>query len=309
MSNVVLITGASGFIGRHLARRYSNEGWHVIGIGRSDFESGIQWGINEWIIHDLAKGPLAAINTRPNLVIHCAGGASVLRSVENPHKDFLDTVVGTENIIESMRQYWPYAKMVHISSAAIYGSCVYEGVSESFPAEPVSPYGSNKYCAELLIKSYAKNFGINAVIVRLFSIYGPTLQKQLIWDACNKLIDGRSEFFGTGNEIRDWLHINDVAELVGVCANQASTSVPVVNGGSGVGVRISTVLQKLAFLLNINSSLKYTGAAREGDPSILVADVSLAKKYGWNHKVDLDSGLADYVEWFCYARNKSGICI
>ena len=148
------------------------------------------------------------------------------------------------------------------------------------------------------MNSYARNYGLNAVIVRLFSIYGNTLKKQLLWDACNKLSSGCGEFFGTGKEIRDWLHIDDVVNLLQVCANHASTAVPVVNGGSGVGVSTEDVLRRLVKLLGVDIVVDFTGRVREGDPSVLVANVATAKSYGWRPAVDLNDGLSDYVEWF-----------
>ena len=294
----VLITGASGFIGRNLAKKYSKDGWGVTGVGRSDWNDGHQWGIKKWVVSDLSTGELKKIESVPDLVIHCAGGSSVVRSIDNPYKDFMDTVNGTVNVLEYVRKFCPNAIFLYISSAAVYGSCDSGGVSENFSLSPVSPYGSNKCCAELMVNSYARNYGLNAVIVRLFSIYGNTLKKQLLWDACNKLSSGCGEFFGTGKEIRDWLHIDDDVNLLQVCDNHASTAVPVVNGGSGVGVSTEDVLRRLVKLLGLDIVVDFTGRVREGDPSVLVANVATAKSYGWRPAVDLNDGLSDYVEWF-----------
>ena len=297
-NKTVLITGASGFIGRNLAKKYSKDGWNVIGVGRSDWSDGHRWGIREWVVSDLSVGGLQSIESVPSLVIHCAGGSSVVRSMDNPYKDFMDTVNGTVNILEYVRKFCPNAIFLYISSAAVYGSCDSGGVSEDFLPSPVSPYGSNKYCAELMVNSYARNYGLSAVIVRLFSIYGNTLRKQLLWDACNKLSSGCGEFFGTGKEIRDWLHIDDVVNLLQVCASHASTAVPVVNGGSGVGVSTEDVLGRLIKFLGVDIAAEFTGRVREGDPSILVANVATAKNYGWKPMVDFNDGLSDYVKWF-----------
>ncbi|TDA81588.1 SDR family oxidoreductase, partial [Halomonas marinisediminis] len=79
---------------------------------------------------------------------------------------------------------------------------------------PMSPYGFSKLSAELLAQEYSQCFGVNSISVRPFSLYGPGLKKQLLWDACNKFSKGIGEFFGTGEEVRDWLHVEDASSMI-----------------------------------------------------------------------------------------------
>ena len=101
---------------------------------------------------------------------------------------------------------------------------------------PVSPYGVHKKIAEDLCRSYGQHFKIASCVIRLFSVYGVRLRKQLLWDECLKLSKNEITFFGTGQETRDWLHIHDVVNLLFTAAEHASSHCPTVNGGTGVGV-------------------------------------------------------------------------
>ena len=108
----------------------------------------------------------------------------------------------------------------------------------------MSPYGQHKRMMEQLCQSYATSFGMKSIVVRLFSVYGPMLRKQLLWDLCNRIQDGsrRLVLGGTGGEIRDWTHVRDVTRLL---ATLPTYDVPrpyhVVNGGSGVGTSVAQI--------------------------------------------------------------------
>ena len=188
--------------------------------------------------------------------------------------------------------------MVYPSSAAVYG------LGESLPNRendallPVSPYGMHKLMAENLCDSYARNFDISTVMVRFFSIYGDGLQKQLLWDACSKAARGDTKFSGSGAELRDWLHVEDAASLLEASISYASSSCPVVNGGSGTGLSVKNILSRLFSLYGSDLPCNFSGTSRPGDPAGYQADVSRLEQWGWRPEVDLDVGLARYISWF-----------
>ena len=134
--------------------------------------------------------------------------------------------------------------------------------------------------------------------MRLFSVYGTGLRKQLLWDACNKLAAGDGRFGGYGGEIRDWLHIEDAARLLIAAARHASPGCPVVNGGSGEGVAIRDMLTELLGLLAPSIRLEFTGTARPGDPDSYVADIAGARAWGWSPREDRAAALRAYARWF-----------
>jgi UDP-glucose 4-epimerase len=119
-----------------------------------------------------------------------------------------------------------------------------------------------------------------------------------LWDAVQKIARGESKFFGTGEEIRDWLHVEDAARLLITAASYASTNCPIVNGGSGVGVSVREILTELFICFERTDAPNFSGATRSGDPAGYQADISIARCWGWNPEVNWHAGLCSYTDWF-----------
>jgi UDP-glucose 4-epimerase len=300
MSKNVVVTGAHGFIGRHVARKFSADGWNVVGIGHGSWiqDEWQQWGLAEWHVADINLDSLSAYAGRPDVIVHCAGSGSVGFSMTHPYQDFQRTVATTLAVLEFARLYAPQARVAYPSSAGVYGIVQKLPIAETDPLSPASPYGVHKRLAEDLCASYARHFDISVAVVRLFSVYGVGLRKQLLWDASQKIMGGGNGFFGTGEEIRDWLHVEDAADLLLTAAGHASSECPMVNGGSGVGVTVREVLTELFGCFERADVPNFTGAARSGDPVGYVADISIAKQWGWKPKMELHEGLREYAQWF-----------
>jgi UDP-glucose 4-epimerase len=157
----------------------------------------------------------------------------------------------------------------------------------------------HKLMAEQMVEFSAQQFGIPSAIVRLFSIYGCGQRKQLLWDACRKLSAGDNVFMGTGEEVRDWIHVEDAAELMMLAAGHASSQSPIVNGGSGDGVTVREVVEQLSrSLLSKEPAVRFSGAPRAGDPARFVADIQRATSWGWRPVHDWKTGMAEYVAWW-----------
>lgn len=300
MQKIALVTGAYGFVGRHVARQLAKNGWHVIGLGHGSWvcEEWQAWGIDEWHNADITLEELITYAGEPHMIVHCAGSGSVGFSMTHPYQDFQRTVATTLAVLEFARLYAPQARVSYPSSAAVYGVVEKLPIKVTDPLSPASPYGVHKCLAEELCKSFAKHFGISVAVVRLFSVYGAGLRKQLLWDAAEKLKLGDNCFFGNGEEIRDWLHVEDAAGLLITAAEHASSSCPIVNGGSGVGVSVQELLKELFACFEHNTAPNFSGTARSGDPAGYVADISLSKQWGWQPLISLKDGLRDYVAWF-----------
>ena len=297
MHKVALVTGAAGFIGRHVARRLANDGWKVTGIGHGDKPSE-DWGVSEWYESSLTAQALLQIPDSPALVVHCAGSGSVAASLADPENDRQKTVESSLILLEYLRNKAPKAAIVYPSSAAVYGLCDPHPIPATQALQPVSPYGQHKCDAEKLFRAYAAEYGLKVAIVRLFSVYGPGLKKQLLWDACKRLTNGENLFFGTGDETRDWLHVEDAAALLLLAANYASEHSPVINGGSGTATTNRQILQQLASTIDKNSTPEFNQQTRPGDPLHYHADITSAKAWGWQPGISLAKGIEDYVNWF-----------
>ena len=296
----MLVTGASGFLGRHVARLLANRGYIVTGIGHGEWpeDDWKAWGLSAWHRDDVTMATLQQHAGVPAAVFHCAGGGSVAFANDSPLLDFKSTVETTAVVLEFVRVMAPGCRIVYPSSASVYGTVKEMPIGESSLAVPISQYGIHKLMAEQLVGSYAREFATRAAVVRLFSVYGCGLRKQLLWDACRKFTEGDPVFMGTGDEVRDWLHVEDAAELMVMAGENASADCCVVNGGRGEGVTVRAILRHLGDCLDSGPAPKFSGAQRIGDPSRYVADIGRVRDWGWIPKRDWKQGVQEYAAWY-----------
>jgi UDP-glucose 4-epimerase len=300
----IWITGAKGFIGRHLATHLGEQGRHISGIGHGHWSKieAAQWNVAEWL-----NGEIDAVNLsellnqsgKPDVIYHLAGSSSVGLSFINPLEDFRRTVEATARLLDWVRKQSPDAKIILVSSAAVYGAGHQTPIIEECASKPYSPYGGHKAMMELLSESYVRNFGLNSVVVRLFSVYGDGLSKQLIWDLCSKLSTGNKVTLGgSGEEVRDWIHVKDVAKLLGLFASDNGWNTPVVNGGSGLGITVREIAREVSAQWGGNAQITFNGESRPGDPTYLVADIHRLDKIGFSSDIMLSTGISSYVKWY-----------
>jgi UDP-glucose 4-epimerase len=298
--STILVTGANGFLGRHVCRIAARQGHRVIGIGHGDWveETWRQWGLSVWHELDVTLASLVAHAGAPDLVVHCAGSSSVGFSFENPAQDFDRTVQTTVEVLEYIRTSAPETALVYPSSAAVYGRVAALPINEENPLDPISPYGVHKKMAEDLCRSYGENFGVRVAIVRLFSAYGVELRKQLLWDACRKAVAGDLRFAGSGRETRDWVNAEDAAKLLLIAGDHAGPDAPAVNGASGHEVAIETILGVLFDALETTGRPEFNGSQRAGDPERYAGDPSRALAWGWTPERPWQDGVREYAQWF-----------
>ncbi len=297
MNKTALVTGAAGFIGRHVSRRLADDGWKVMGIGHGQAPSA-EWGLTYWRESPVTKSALLELPDLPSLIIHCAGSGSVAASIAEPETDRQKTVESTRELLEYVRDQVPQASLVYPSSAAVYGICEMHPIPVKQTLNPVSPYGMHKRDAEQLIRNFSANHGLKVAIVRLFSVYGPGLRKQLLWDACKRMYQGECLFYGTGDETRDWLHVEDAASLLVLAAIHASRLCPIVNGGSGSSTTNRAVLQQLAKAIGSPAMPEFNLQTRPGDPLHYHANISDTASWGWRPGIPLEKGIEQYINWF-----------
>ena len=247
-TKTALVTGGYGFLGRAVAHKLKRQDYRVVGVGHGRWTSAeaVAHGFDVWLTAGVSLSSLMTVDERFDLVVHCAGSGSVGYSQTNPLQDFYRTVHSTADLLEYLRLNQSRALLVYPSSAGVYGAKDDRPIKETDAPNPISPYGYHKKIAEDLLASYSRNYGTRVAIVRFFSIYGPGLTKQLLWDAAVKLstAQGEASFWGTGEETRDWIHLADATELI---ARLAESDAPcsIVNGATGTRVTVNAVLNML----------------------------------------------------------------
>lgn len=304
MTRHILITGAGGFLGRNAARHFFASGWMVSGIGHATSEFlPKSWGISNWQQTDVTLDSLSALIEaagRPEVVLHCAGSGSVGRSWDSPFEDFQRTTLSTAAVTESLRLHAPEALLIYTSSAAVYGESEASRLDEDSVLHPMSPYGMHKLASEDLCLGANRIFGLRTAIVRFFSLYGPGLRKQLLWDTSRKLAAGGDtlRLDGSGRELRDFLHVDDATRLLQHIAEQCSAVDPlIVNGATGVGTSVAAIAGLLIEAMDKTGvGLEFSGRCRPGDPSSLVGDVSRLEQLGFQTEIGIAEGIRQFSE-------------
>ena len=309
--SAVWVTGAAGFIGSHLVRHLAAGGHSVAGIDLLSAESvGLDQAVAGWGAAGLSSHCLDAMRDKlgvPDVVYHLAGGSSVGASLANPALDFAATVGGTAILLEWLRTSAPETRLVVVSSAAVYGNIHRGAIGEDAATDPYSPYGAHKYAMEATVKGWSSSFGIPAVGVRLFSVYGPGLRKQLLWDLSNRLHqeDGPVELGGSGEELRDWTHVGDVVRAIDVASGLAQAGMPIINAGTTEGSNVREISHGLVRALGGDPArIHFSGKARPGDPYSLVAAPGQLAELGFEWRIGVEEGLQSYADWYRTAAQK-----
>lgn len=293
-----MILGAGGFIGSHLSNSFLNKGATVHAFGRSlDKLSRPDENLIKYESSNIDDHILNKIES-PDYIYFLIGSASVARSIEAPLLDFEQSIPPLLIILEKLRKDWKNTKLIFISSAAVYGTSANDKTSIKSSLNPVSPYGLNKKISEEYINYYCEHYSINAKIIRPFSVYGPHLKKQLIWDVLNKIKRDEHHFFGSGDELRDWIYIEDFIKILDNYVSKYDSMDNIVNIGSGDAVSVKQVVGILYKLTDTNVSPSFVDGGKEGDPKHLVSDPLEQNCLKPFLNTTLEEGLTETVKWF-----------
>jgi len=278
-----LILGSQGFIGAKLVGLLQGQGHKILTLNKSEFLDEIR---------------LISVLENTDVIINCIGAANVGSSYTNTSDDFESNVVVIKNVLEVLRRHsLQHIKLVNLSSAAVYGNPQKLPVKESDPALPLSPYGYHKYMAELLIKEYAACFGLKTVSMRIFSAYGNGQKKLLLWDLHKKIQKSNAKIvlFGTGNESRDFIHIEDISQQILLAINNADFLGEAINVANGREVKISEIVELYQQYYPNKFDYEFNGEVRLGDPLNWCADISIMESWSYRSIVNLENGIAGYI--------------
>lgn len=301
--STVWVTGAAGFLGRAVARRFLREGWSVVGLGHA--RSAPEPVDMPFLAGEVGPALLTEALDRygpPAVVMHAAGGASVGSADADPAVDFQRSVVSTAALVHVLGRRAPDAHLILPSSAAVYGSRPAGPIPETAEIAPISHYGWHKAQCEQICRQAHRQYGLGCTVIRFFSLYGAGLTKQVLWDVGGRLLAGSGpvDVAGTGTETRDLLHVDDAADLVATLAAappEGAGGIAIVNGGTGIPVPIGELLERLSAALGASGRIRFTGERRAGDPVHYQADIARLWATGFRPRQTLDEGVTAYAGW------------
>jgi NAD dependent epimerase/dehydratase len=307
----VLVTGAGGFIGSHLAEKLARQGGSVRAFVRYTSRGDHGWleSIDPHVLGDIDvfRGDLAnpeavaaAVEGR-EVVLHLGALIPIPYSYRHPREFVTANVEGTLNVLEAARRAG-VSRIVHASTSEVYGTAQSVPIHEDHRLHPQSPYAATKVAADQIALSYQRSFGTPVVIVRPFNTYGPRQSARAVIPTIVSQALARDVIeLGATETTRDFLYVGDSVTGMLRAAAAAGVEGDVINLGTGVEVSIGEVVERVLRLLGRNLPLaRDEQRLRPPDSEVerLVADTDKARRLlGWEPEVNLDEGLQRTIDW------------
>ena len=311
----VLVTGAAGFIGSHLAARLLGRGHVVVGLDNFDpfYDPALKErnaaALADYAGFTLVRGDIrheglvgGLLGRAPGCesVVHLAALAGVRPSIAQPLRYAAVNVTGTLTLLEACRAAG-LKRFVFASSSSVYGAHSAVPFRESDPAvRPASPYAATKRAGELCCSSYTDLFGLDTCALRFFTVYGPRQRPEMAIHKFARLIAaGRPvPFFGDGRSARDYTFIDDIIDGVVAAVERQPPGHTVYNLGGSRTTTLARLVELVAAALGKEAILDRQ-PDQPGDVPITYADVTQAgRDLGYAPKVPIEEGIARFVEWF-----------
>lgn len=292
----ILIIGSWGFIGRHLSTFLKSKGFIVFNCDIVKDNSNDYFQLNS----DLTNFSDIFKERKFDYCINASGAANVGQSFITTNLDFKLNTHNVLLILESLRLDNSTCKFINLSSAAVYGNPQLLPIVESAILKPISPYGFHKLYSELICKEYYELFGISTVNLRLFSVYGEGLKKQIFWDLHNKVKNSNNgiiHVLGNPNDSRDFLYISDVLEAILLVINNLEFNGESINVASGTQTFIGDAVKYFVDLYDKSLDVEFDNSSVKGNPNNWEADITRLVNIGFRRKVDFKAGLNNYFNW------------
>jgi UDP-glucose 4-epimerase len=308
--NNIIVTGGAGFIGSHCVDLLIKRGHHVLIL--DDLSFGKEENLNpkadfiKMNISDFETTEEIIADSNPSHIFHFAADAttkSTSMGWKNPLVNYKINMVGTLNVLESIRKRKLSTHLIYASTAAVYGEPDYVPIDEKHVTSPLSPYGVSKLAGEKYCYAYFKEYAVKTTIVRIFNTYGPRQPRYVMFDQMKKMLtsrDGTFHVLGTGEQLRDYAYVSDSVDAFYRVMTQPEKSIgQVFNVAGGNKFSIKDLIVEIKSVLRREALEEvFTGESWKGDLEKLWADTSKIREVlGWEPKVRLREGLELLADW------------
>jgi UDP-glucuronate 4-epimerase len=305
-----LVTGCAGFIGSHLAESLLADGFDVVGVDcfnenyarkekLRNLERAREWNGFEFVPIDLSRGDLRDLVGDCDVIFHLAAEPGVRQSWGRRFESYVrNNILATQLLLDALRD-WPTKRVVYASSSSIYGNAERLPTEEDVTPRPVSPYGTTKLAGEHLVQLYHFNYGLDAVCLRYFSVYGPRQRPDMAFHRfCQAaLTQGAIEVFGDGTQTRDFTFVSDVVSATRAASEAPEIAGEVFNVGGGSQIGINESLALISELAGHQLEVHYV-EQRMGDTQATGADTRRAtSKLAFKPTVGFADGLREQFLW------------
>lgn len=300
-----LVTGCAGFIGSYLTERLLSDGFDVTGIDCfTDYYSRKHKEKNmENVLKDenftFIERDILSMEAFPDVdyVFHQAAQAGVRKSWGRDFEIYTrDNILATQRLLEYYKDM-QIRKFVYASSSSVYGDAELP-MKETRLLKPVSPYGVTKLAAENLCYLYHKNYGVPAVSLRYFTVYGPRQRPDMAIHLFVKAIlnDEEITVYGDGNQTRDFTFVDDVVEA-NLLSALSEVQGEVFNVGGGTRIGVNELIRTIEDATGRKAIVRYI-EKQKGDVNDTLADVSKIGELGWKPEVGIRKGVERFVQWY-----------
>ncbi|GAB7182558.1 dTDP-glucose 4,6-dehydratase [Kitasatospora sp. Ki12] len=305
----ILVTGGAGFIGSQFVRALlsGNPAARVTVFDKLTY-SGVEENLAPVADHPgyaFVQGDICdvdavdAVMPGHDAVVHFAAESHVDRSIAGAGPFVMTNVVGTQVLLDSARKHG-VGRFVHVSTDEVYGSITEGSWTEEWPLAPNSPYSSSKAGSDLLALAYHRTHGMDVVVTRCSNNYGPyQFPEKVIPLFTTNLIDGKKvPLYGTGGNIRDWLHVSDHCRGIDLALRKGRAG-HVYNIGGGTEVTNKELTGLLLDAAGVGWDMVEYVEDRKGHDLRYSLDITkIREELGYEPQVTFEEGLASTIAWY-----------